>query len=164
MDVIALSQAGFETAVAPLGTAITENQLQMMWGLHPEPVVALDGDAAGLRAAYRLIEIALPHIDASRALRFALMPEGQDPDDVIQKGGPEASQTLLENAIPMVDLMWRQATEGQNFDSPERKSALEHALQNQTRLIKDAGLRRNYETAVRDKRWDFSGPRPLQDI
>ncbi len=155
MDVIALSQAGFETAVAPLGTAITENQLQMMWRLHPEPVVALDGDAAGLRAAYRLIDIALPHIDASRALRFALMPEGQDPDDVIQKGGPEAFQTLLENAIPMVDLMWRQATEGQNFDSPERKSALEHALQNQTRLIKDAGLRRNYETALRDKRWDF---------
>ena len=78
MDVIALSQAGFETAVAPLGTAITENQLQMMWGLHAEPVVALMG-MLPLGAAYRLIDIALPHIDASRALRFALMPEGQIP-------------------------------------------------------------------------------------
>ena len=155
MDVIALSQAGFETAIAPLGTAITENQLQMMWRLHPEPVVALDGDAAGMRAAYRLIDVALPQIDANRALRFVLMPEGQDPDDVIQAGGAGAFQALLDDAVPMVDLMWRQASEGQNFDSPERKFALEVVLQNKTRLIKDAGLRRNYETALREKRWSF---------
>ncbi len=155
MDVIALSQAGFETVVAPLGTAITENQLQMMWRLHSEPVVALDGDAAGLRAAYRLIDVALPHIDANRALRFVLMPEGQDPDDFIQNGGAGAFQALLEDAFPMVDLMWRQAIDGQNFDSPERKSALEVGLQNKIRLIKDAGLRRNYENALRDKRWNF---------
>ncbi len=155
MDVIALSQAGFKTAVAPLGTAITENQLQMMWRLHSEPVVALDGDSAGLRAAYRLIDVALPHIDPKSALRFVVMPAGQDPDDVIRTGGAGAFQALLENALPMVDLMWRQAIEGRNFDSPERKSALEVALQNKTRLIKDVGLRRNYETALREKRWSF---------
>ncbi len=155
MDVMALSQAGFDTAVAPLGTAITENQLQMMWRLHTEPVVAFDGDAAGLRAAYRLIDVALPHIESNRALRFVLLPEGQDPDDVIQTGGAGAFQVLLGDALPMVDLMWRQASEGQNFDSPERKSALEVALQNKTRLIKDAGLRRNYETELRDKMWSF---------
>ena len=162
MDVIALSQAGFETAVAPLGTAITENQLQMMWHLHSEPVVALDGDAAGLRAAYRLIDLALSNIDANRALRFVLMPEGQDPDDVIRNGGAGAFQALLEDALPMVDLMWRQAIEGRNFDSPERKSALEVALQKKTRLIKDAGLRRNYEIALREKRWSFFRPKPLK--
>ncbi|MAI59373.1 MAG: DNA primase [Rhodobacteraceae bacterium] len=160
MDVIALSQAGFSTAVAPLGTAITQDQLLMMWSLHPEPVVALDGDTAGLRAAYRLIELTLPLLETGRALRFALMPKGQDPDDVIRTDGPNGFQTLLDQAIPMVDLMWRHAIDGQNFDSPERKSALEKTLQIKMNLIKDVGLRRNYERALRQKRWEFFRSQP----
>ena len=155
MDVITLSQAGFSSAVAPLGTAITESQLLTMWRLHSEPVVALDGDVAGLRAAYKLIDIALPLLETGRALRFALMPKGQDPDDVIRNAGPDAFQTLLDRAIPMVDLIWRQATEEGVFDSPERKSALEKSLRVKANLIKDAGLRRYYENALRDKRWEF---------
>src|SRR5690606_26516352 len=87
MDVIAVVQAGFEAAVAPMGTAITEEQLQMLWRLSPEPVIALDGDTAGLHAARRLIDLALPHLGPDRSLRFALLPQGQDPDDLIRAGG-----------------------------------------------------------------------------
>jgi len=102
MDVIALVEAGFEAAVAPLGTAITETQLSLLWRMTPEPIVALDGDKAGLRAAYRLIDLALPALEAGRALRFALMPEGQDPDDLIRQSGAGALRKLLQKAMPMV--------------------------------------------------------------
>ena len=153
MDVIALAQAGFETAVAPLGTAITPDQLQMMWRLDPEPVIALDGDKAGLRAAYRLIDLALPLIGAGRALRFALMPEGQDPDDVIRERGPEGFSEVLTQAIPMVDLIWHQATEGRQFDSPERKAMLDKELRDKVQNIPDQMLRSLYTSALREKRW-----------
>lgn len=162
MDVIALAQAGFSTAVAPLGTAITENQLMLMWRMHTEPIIALDGDTAGLRAAYRLIDVALPLLEPRRALRFAIMPKGQDPDDLIHSGGAGAFQELLDKAIPMVELMWRQATEGQVFDSPERKSALDLTLRDKIRRIKDPGLRSLYENAVKEMRWAFFRPVPLQ--
>ncbi len=96
MDVIALQQAGFEAAVAPLGTAITENQLAMLWRIDPEPVITLDGDTAGQRAALRLIDLALPLIEAGKSLRFAMMPEGQDPDDLLKSAGKGAFQKLIE--------------------------------------------------------------------
>ena len=124
MDVIALAQAGFRHAVAPLGTAITEDQLRLMWRIADEPVIALDGDKAGLRAAMRVIDIALPMLEPGKSLRFALMPEGQDPDDLIKASGPSAMQGLLDKALPMVELLWRRETEDQNFDSPERRAAL----------------------------------------
>ncbi|MCC5985792.1 MAG: DNA primase, partial [Rhodobacteraceae bacterium] len=117
MDVIALSAAGFGAAVAPLGTAITEDQLQLLWRLSPEPVVALDGDTAGLRAAMRLIDVALPLLAPERALRFALMPAGQDPDDLLRAGGPGAMRGLLDGAQPLVRLLWQRETAGQTFDS-----------------------------------------------
>ncbi|MCB1330930.1 MAG: toprim domain-containing protein, partial [Maritimibacter sp.] len=82
MDVIALSEAGFEASVAPLGTAVTEDQLRLAWRIHPEPVVALDGDTAGLRAALRVIDLALPLVEAGQSLRFAILPAGLDPDDL----------------------------------------------------------------------------------
>jgi DNA primase len=164
MDVIALAQVGFSTAVAPLGTAITENQLMLMWRMHSEPIIALDGDTAGLRAAYRLIDVALPLLETGRALRFAIMPKGQDPDDLIRSGGAGAFQDLLDKAIPMVELMWRQATEGQVFDSPERKSVLDEALRGRIRRIKEPRLRSLYENAVKDMRWAFFRPVPSQRI
>ena len=160
MDVIALVEAGFGASVAPLGTAITEDQLNLMWRMHSEPIIALDGDTAGLRAAYRLIDLALPMMETGRALRFALMPQGQDPDDVIRQGGPQALQALLDQAVPMVELMWRQATEGQVFDSPERKAALDKVLRDKIRLIRDPSLRTHYQSAVKDLRWNLFRPQP----
>ena len=101
MDVIALSEAGFGACVAPLGTAVTEDQLALMWRIAPEPVIALDGDTPGLRAAMRLIDIVLPLLEAGKSLRFAVMPPGKDPDDVIRAGGAAAMEKLLDQAVPL---------------------------------------------------------------
>lgn len=158
MDVIALHTAGFEGAVAPLGTAITENQLAMLWAVAPEPVVALDGDKAGLRAAYRLIDLALPLMGAGKSLRFALMPEGQDPDDLIRAKGPAAMEEVLAKAIPMVDLLWRRETEGQVFDSPERRAALDHVLRDKIKAIPDQSLRHHYGEALKELRFQLFRP------
>ncbi len=161
MDVIALSEAGFTATVAPLGTAITEDQLRLLWRIAPEPVIALDGDTAGLRAAMRLIDIALPLLEAGQSLRFALMPPGLDPDDVLKSQGPGAMQKLLDEAIPMVQLLWQRETEGRNFDSPERKAALDKALREKIKLIADPSIRAHYGEAIKEMRWAlFSTRRP----
>ncbi|MEL7346067.1 MAG: toprim domain-containing protein, partial [Pseudomonadota bacterium] len=148
MDVIALAEAGFTGAVAPLGTAITEHQIDMLWRIAPEPIIALDGDTAGLRAAMRLIDIVLPKLEAGRTLRFAIMPEGQDPDDLLKAGGPPAMQARLDEAIPLVSLLWRRETEGQVFDSPERKAALDSKLRQALAKIPDSSVRRHYGDEV----------------
>lgn len=155
MDVIALSEAGFTSCVAPLGTAITEDQLRLMWRMSPEPIIALDGDTAGLRAAMRVIDIALPLLEAGQSLRFALMPDGMDPDDLIKQKGPSAMQALLDDAIPMVQLLWRRETDGKSFDSPERKAALDKALREKIRLIQDPSIRNHYGDAIKDLRWEL---------
>ncbi|MFQ6549744.1 DNA primase [Aestuariibius sp. 2305UL40-4] len=155
MDVIALSEAGFNGAVAPLGTAITEDQLQLLWRIAPEPIIALDGDMAGLRAAMRLVDVALPMLEAGRSLRFALMPEGQDPDDLIRAGQAGEVRRLLDGAVPLLDLLWRRETEGRSFDSPERKAALDQALKERVGTIRDASVRRFYEAEIRDRTWQF---------
>jgi len=155
MDVIALVEAGFDSAVAPLGTAITEDQLQLLWRMHPEPVVALDGDTAGLRAAMRLIDLALPMIAPDRSLRFALMPGGQDPDDLIRAGGAGAMQKVLDGAEPLVNLLWRRETEGKVFDSPERRAGLEKTLRAAIGRIADPDLRRQYGEEIRNLLFDL---------
>ncbi|KEJ89282.1 DNA primase [Sulfitobacter donghicola] len=160
MDVIALSEAGFEAAVAPLGTAITENQLAMLWRISDEPIITLDGDAAGQRAALRLIDLSLPLLEAGRSLRFAMMPEGQDPDDLLKSSGAGAVQSLLDAAVPMVNLLWQRETEGKVFDSPERKAALDKALREKIMLIKDPSIRSHYGQAIKDLRWELFRSRP----
>ena len=159
MDVIALAEHGFEAAVAPLGTAITETQLQMLWRVAPEPIIALDGDTAGLRAAMRLIDLALPLLEAGQSLRFALMPEGQDPDDLLKAKGASALQALIDEARPMVQLLWQRETEGKNFDSPERKAALDKALRDKIKLIKDPSIRQHYGQEIKDLRWQLFNKR-----
>jgi len=163
MDVIALSEAGFGATVAPLGTAITEDQLRLLWRIAPEPIIALDGDTAGLRAAMRVIDIALPLLEAGQSLRFALMPEGMDPDDLIKAQGAGAMQKRLDAAIPMVQLLWQRETDGKVFDSPERKAALDKDLREKINLIKDPSIRSHYGQAIKDMRWAlFSGSKPVQ--
>jgi DNA primase len=159
MDVIALSEAGFPAVVAPLGTAITEDQLRLLWRIAPEPVIALDGDTAGLRAAMRAIDVALPLLEAGQSLRFALMPEGQDPDDLIRAQGAAAMRKVIEAAIPMVALLWRRETEGKVYDSPERRAALDKALREKLRLIKDLSIRNHYGEAIKEMRAELFGAR-----
>ncbi len=152
MDVIALHQAGFAHAVAPLGTAITAEQLQLMWRAHPEPVITLDGDTAGLRAAMRLVDTALPLIEPGKSLRFVLMPEGLDPDDLIKSGGAPAMQAQLDAARPMVDLLWQRETEGQVFDSPERKALLDKNLRILLGKINNPSIKSHYGQEIKTRR------------
>jgi DNA primase len=157
MDVIALSEAGFAAAVAPLGTAITEDQLRLIWRLDPEPVIALDGDKAGLRAGQRLADLALPLIGAGQALRFALLPAGQDPDDLIRAQGPAAMAGVLERAVPMARLLWERETAGQDFDGPERRAGLDRRLRNLAGRIADPSLREEYAHEFRRLREGLFG-------
>lgn len=159
MDVIALASAGFDASVAPLGTAITENQLQLLWRIAPEPIIALDGDTAGLRAAMRLIDLALPLLAAGQSLRFAIMPEKMDPDDLIRDRGAGAMKKLLDDAIPMVQLLWQRETEGKSFDSPERRAALDATLRERIQQIRDPSIRGHYGQAIKDLRWELFSPR-----
>ncbi len=157
MDVIALAQAGFGAAVAPLGTAVTERQLQMLWRVSPEPLIALDGDAAGQRAGLRVADLALPMIAAGHALRFAILPEGQDPDDLIRTKGREAMQAVLDGAKPMLALLWQRETEGKTFDSPERRAVLDRDLRAMLRRIGDPALRRHYADGIARLRGELFG-------
>ncbi len=159
MDVIALAEAGFAATVAPLGTAITEDQLRLLWRMAPEPVIALDGDTAGLRAAMRLIDLALPMLEAGQSLRFALLPEGQDPDDLLKAEGRGAMQGVIDRSLPMVRLLWRRETEGKVFDSPERRAALDKALREIIGKIKDPSVRSHYGAEIKDLRAELFGGR-----
>ena len=152
MDVIALFQAGFAHSVAPLGTAITAEQLQLMWRAHPEPIITLDGDVAGIRAAMRLIDVALPLLEPGKSLRFVVMPEGLDPDDLIKSAGASAMQNLIDSARPMVDLLWQRETEGQVFDSPERKALLDKNLRSLLNKIEDFSIKSHYGQEIKNRR------------
>jgi DNA primase len=157
MDVIALAQAGFETAVAPLGTALTENQLELLWRMSPEPVLCFDGDQAGLKAAWRAADLALPAIQPGRSARFALLPEGQDPDDLVKGAGPEAFREVLAEARPLADLLWMRETSGGTFDTPERRAELEKTLRELTSRIRDESVRFHYSQAMRERVQAFFG-------
>ena len=160
MDVIALSEAGFGATVAPLGTAVTEDQLQLLWRMHDEPIIALDGDTAGFRAALRVVDLALPLLEAGKSLRFCLMPEGMDPDDLIRAEGAGAMQRHLDASLPMVQLLWRRETEGKAFDSPERKAALDQSLRQAIRKVRDPSLRRHYGDEINRLRRALFDNRP----
>ncbi|HKD48307.1 MAG TPA: DNA primase [Rhizomicrobium sp.] len=155
MDVIALVRGGFDHAVAPLGTALTEDQLQLLWRTAPEPILAFDGDTAGAKAAERAARLALPHLKAGYSLRFVFLPANEDPDSLIAKSGTDAMAALLEGAMPLSDMLWRTLTEGKDFATPERRAGLERALFQLTAEIEDAKVadyyRRDFDQRVFEK-------------
>lgn len=157
MDVIALAQAGIHHAVAPLGTALTEDQLDMLFRATDEPVLSFDGDGAGLRAAYRAIDIALPKLKPGKSLRFALLPSGQDPDDVVRRDGKPAFDKLVAQARPLADMLWARETSVGTFDTPERRAELEGNLKRLTNLIADDTVKRHYAQDMRDRMQSFFG-------
>ena len=150
IDVIAMVTAGFAATVAPLGTALTVDQLALMWRMADEPILCFDGDAAGRRAAYRALDLALPLIKPGKSLKFAALPDGQDPDDLVRSGGREAVEDVLNAASPLADMLWTRESEAGSLQTPERRAALEARLAEVTRTIGDETVRRYY-------REDFAG-------
>jgi len=144
VDVIALVTTGFAGAVAPLGTALTEDQLQLLWKMADEPILCFDGDGAGQRAALRAADLALPHLKPGKSLRFALLPEGQDPDDLARSGGRGAIEEVLALAKPLGEVVWSREIEGGSFATPERRAALEARIKELTNGIRDETVRRYY--------------------
>ena len=144
VDVIALVTTGFPGAVAPLGTALTENQLALLWKMADEPILCFDGDGAGQRAAFRAADLALPHLKPGKSLRVALLPEGQDPDDLARSGGRTAIEEVLAQAKPLAEIVWSREVEGGSFATPERRAALETRIKELSNGIRDETVRRYY--------------------
>ncbi|HSR77359.1 MAG TPA: DNA primase [Xanthobacteraceae bacterium] len=143
IDVIAMVTAGFSATVAPLGTALTDDQLGLLWRMADEPILCFDGDGAGRRAAYRAVDLALPLLRPGKSLLFAMLPDGQDPDDLVRAGGRGAISDVLASARPLADVLWTRETESGRFDTPERRAGLEAQLAQVTSAIPDA-IRKYY--------------------
>ncbi|MGA7262423.1 MAG: DNA primase [Stellaceae bacterium] len=158
MDVIALHQAGFATAVAPLGTALTEFQLLELWRLTPEPVLCFDGDEAGQRAAVRAMRRALPLLRPGQSLRFVSLPAGEDPDSVIRQAGRGAFDQILGAARPLSTVLWESELGASRLDTPERRAALERRLMDQIGLIADRTVQAEYRRFLRDRLFDLGRP------
>jgi DNA primase len=155
MDVIALAEAGFPETVAPMGTALTEDQIRNLWRIAPEPILCFDGDAAGRRAAFRAVETVLPHLAPGRSVQFAFLPEGIDPDDLIRQQGPEAFQTVLARTSPLFDvLIQREEQQGPPAATPEQRASLEARLKALVDRIADRSVRAQYETELRQTLWE----------
>ena len=144
IDAIAMVTAGFEAAVAPLGTALTADQLALMWRLNDEPILCFDGDDAGRRAAHRAADVALPLLKPGKSLKLAALPDGQDPDDLARSGGREAIEDVLGAARPLAQVLWSRESGAGPFDTPERRAALEARLAELTAAIADDAVRRYY--------------------
>ena len=162
VDVIAMVSAGFAATVAPLGTALTEDQLGLLWKMADEPVLCFDGDGAGLRAAYRAVDLAMPRIKPGKSLRFALLPQGQDPDDLVRAGGREAVSEVIGAARPLADMLWARETEGHSFDTPERRAALEARVNELTAQVGDEAVRRYYRQDFATRLSNFFAPPPRE--
>src|SRR5258707_5516843 len=151
MDVIALVEAGFPGAVAPLGTALTEDQLAMLWKVSPEPILCFDGDEAGLRAAKRASRLALPHLVPGQSLRFVFLPKGEDPDSFIRSQGAEPMRAALGRAEALSDVLWSNEIEGQDFSTPERRAGLEAELDRIVKAIRDPKIADYYRRDFSDR-------------
>ncbi len=151
MDVIALTRAGFPHAVAPLGTALSEDQLGLMWRMSGEPVLCFDGDKAGQRAAHRAIDVALPLIGAGKTLRFAFLPAGQDPDDLLRSAGAAAVAAVLEKTEALVDVLWAREVERTPLTTPEQRADMERRLRDLVGLIRDDMLRKHYRSDIEQR-------------
>ncbi|WP_375454947.1 DNA primase [uncultured Methylobacterium sp.] len=151
VDVIAMTLAGHANTVAPLGTALTEEQLALLWRHADEPVLCFDGDGAGQRAAFRALDVALPMLEPGRSLRFALLPEGQDPDDLLRAGGAAAIETVVDAAKPLVEVLWSRALATGSTATPERRAGLAKTLRALVAGIRDETVRRYYRDEIEER-------------
>ena len=162
VDVIAMVGAGFGASVAPLGTALTENQLALLWRMADEPILCFDGDKAGHKAAWRAADLALPHLRPGKSLRFALLPEGQDPDDLARSHGRGAIEEVISAARGLADILWSREIEGGSFATPERRAALEARIGELTNGIRDDVVRRYYRQDFSERLQRTFSPEPAR--
>ncbi len=151
MDVIALAQAGIGDVVAPLGTALTEHQLERLWRLTDAPTLCFDGDSAGQKASVRAISRAMPALGPSRSLKFLTLPVGQDPDDLIKAGGKRAMDMLLEKPEHLVDRLWRHELNAEPLTTPEARAGLKRRLNEHVQVIGDGDVRSQYQAEFRTR-------------
>ncbi|MFI5015297.1 MAG: DNA primase [Hyphomicrobiales bacterium] len=156
MDVIAMSAAGFAETVAPLGTALTEEQMALLWRMADEPILCFDGDKAGQRAAFRAVDLALARLEPGKSVRFAFLPQGQDPDDLVRSAGASAVESVLAAARPLSDVLWMRETAAGPLDTPERRAALERRLREAVSRIGDGLARRYYEADLSERLETFA--------
>ena len=158
VDVIAMVGAGFPASVAPLGTALTESQLALLWKMSDEPVLCFDGDKAGQKAAFRAADMALPHLLPGKSLKFALLPEGQDPDDLARSGGRGAIEEVIKGARGLADVIWSREIAGGDFATPERRAALEARINELANGIRDDTVKRYYRQDLVERLRTAFGP------
>ena len=155
MDVVALTEGGFGEAVAPLGTALTEDQVKLMWRIVPEPILCFDGDSAGKKAAFRAVDTVLPHLKPGMSVAFAFLPDGIDPDDLIRQQGPAAFGGVLDKTRPLIDMLWDRETQAGPTATPEQRAALETRLKALAATIADPTVRSHYDRELRDRLYQF---------
>ncbi|MGA8154754.1 MAG: DNA primase [Rhodoplanes sp.] len=160
IDVITMATTGFPATVAPLGTALTEDQLAILWRLADEPVLLFDGDDAGQRAAYRAVDLALPLLQPGKSLSFATLPQGHDPDDFIRTNGPAAMGDVLAGARPLAEVLWMREVEASRLDTPERRAHLEARLAELAGCIAHEGVRRHYRQDLQARLRSLLSPEP----
>lgn len=159
MDVIMLVQGGFKAAVAPLGTAVTPEHLQILWRMVDTPTFCLDGDRAGERAMQRVAEMALPMIKPGKSVRFAILPEGEDPDSLILKEGAKAMDRVIVQAAPLVDVVWHQHYASKQITTPEERAGAERGLFQVIGAIQDASVQNFYKQEMKERLWNAQSTR-----
>jgi DNA primase len=155
MDVIACHKAGLPATVAPLGTAVTEEHLHLLWGLASEPTFCFDGDNAGLKAMWRVAEMALPLIAPGTSLRFALLPKGEDPDSLVRRGEAESLRQTVTQAHSLFDTLWKHAFSVMPAETPEQRAALEAHLLGLSEKILHPALKSHYRETFRNRIWEW---------
>jgi DNA primase len=162
MDVIALANAGFSDAVAPLGTALTETQIEMLWRMVETPILCFDGDAAGQRAAMRAVTRALPLLRPAHSLRIVRMPVGQDPDDLIKAHGPQAMEAMLGEAQSLLDTLWLHERDAIPTDTPEAKAGLKARLMAHVDTIADKDIKSLYRSELLERFSAYAFPAAIR--
>lgn len=164
MDVIALDKFGFDYAAAPMGTALTEEQIMQAWNIVPEPILCFDGDSAGIKAALRSVDRALPILKAGYSLRFIFLPDKMDPDEFLRANGREAFQNLMNKTIPLVQLLWEKNVKNAPADTPERKALIEKNLMTEVQRINDPKVRAYYTQEMQKRIYENLGRGTLQRL
>ena len=156
MDVIALWQTGLKTAVAPMGTALTEEQVGLLWKYTDRPIICLDGDEAGQRAAYRSAEMVLPHLRSDKTVGFISLPQGHDPDTYVASFGIDAFKKLMKESATLESVLWNTLSKDIDFQKAEQRAALEHSFTSLCQTIQDETIRKHYVSAFKNRLWEAS--------